>query len=158
MTDETRNIFISHIHEDDEGLRKLKDLLNRNGMTIRDYSISADNPNNARSEDYIKSQILAPRIQQCSTLVVYISPETKDSKYVEWEIKHAVEMRKRIVGVWAHGQNECEIPKALDEFADAVVGWTGNSIIDAINKAINDWQTPSGTSIPPRNIKRHKCA
>ena len=77
MANETKNIFISHIHEDDEGLGKFKGLLKDNGMTIRDYSINADNPNNAHSEDYIKSQILAPRIQQSSTLVVYISPRNQ---------------------------------------------------------------------------------
>ena len=74
MADETKNVFISHIHEDDDGLDKLKDLLKNKGLTIRDYSINADNPNNAKSEDYIKSEILAPRIQQSSTLVVYITP------------------------------------------------------------------------------------
>lgn len=115
MAGETKNVFISHIHEDDEGLGKLKSLLKDNGMTVRDYSINADNPNRAHSEDYIKSQILAPRIRQSSTLVVYISPETKDSKYVNWEIEYAQKEDKRIVGVWAHGENGCEIPKALDD-------------------------------------------
>ena len=43
-------------------------------MAIRDYSIRSDNPNNAHSEDYIKYQILAPRIRQSGVLVVYISP------------------------------------------------------------------------------------
>ena len=33
-------------------------------MECRDYSIRADNPNNAHNEEYIKYQILAPRIQQ----------------------------------------------------------------------------------------------
>ena len=89
MAKDTKNVFVSHIHENDDGLVKFKDLLEDNGMTIRDYSISSDNPNNAHSEDYIKSQILAPRIQQCSTVVVYISPETKDSDYVNWEIEYA---------------------------------------------------------------------
>ena len=105
MADETKNIFISHIHEDDEGLSKLKSLLKDNGMTPRDYSINADNPNNAHSEDYIKSQILAPRIKQSSTLVVYISPETKDSQWVDWEVEYAQKQDKRIVGVWAYGEN-----------------------------------------------------
>ena len=77
MANNIRNIFVSHIHEDDDGLRKLKDLLKSNGMTPRDYSINKDNPNRAHNEDYIKSQILAPRILQSSTLVVYISPDTK---------------------------------------------------------------------------------
>ena len=155
MADETKNIFISHIHEDDEGLDKLKSLLKDNGMTIRDYSINADNPNNAHSEDYIKSKILAPRIQQSSTLVVYVSPETKDSGYVNWEIEYAQKQDKRIVGVWADGENGCEVPKALDDYADAVVGWTGNRIIDAINDKINDWENPDGTKRSPRDINRY---
>ena len=157
MTNETKNIFISHIHEDDDGLGKFKNLLKDNGMTVRDYSINADNPNNAHSEDYIKSQILAPRIQQSSTLAVYISPETKDSDYVDWEIEYAHKQDKRIVGVWAHGEAGCEVPKALDKYADAVVGWTGNRIIDAINGKIDGWENPDGTKCAPRDIERYSC-
>ena len=137
MAEETKNVFVSHVHEDDDGLAKLKGLLKANGLTIRDYSISSDNPNNAKSEEYIKSQILGPRIQQCSTLVVYVSPETKDSIYVNWEIEYAQSNDKRIVGVWADGENGCELPEALTKYADAVVGWTGNRIIDGIVTLLN---------------------
>src|SRR5258708_6158471 len=89
MAEQTKNVFVSHVHEDDAGLAELKNLLAKNGMTIRDYSINSDNPNNAHSEDYIKSQILAPRISDCSTLLVYISPQTRESHYVNWEIEYA---------------------------------------------------------------------
>ena len=157
MADEIKNVFVSHIHEDDTGLAKLKTLLGANGMTVRDYSIRSDNPNNAKSEEYIKSGILAPRIRQCSTLVVYISPETKDSHYVNWEIEYAHREGKRIVGVWAHGEKGCDLPEALEKYADAVVGWTGNSIIDAINGKIDGWTNPDGTQCSPREIKRYSC-
>ena len=157
MADETKNVFVSHVHEDDDGLAKLKDLLKANGMTIRDYSISSDNPNNAKSEGYIKSEILAPRIQQCSTLVVYVSTETKDSDYVNWEVEYAQNQDKRIVGVWADGEKGCELPEALTKYADAVVGWTGNRIIDAINGEIDGWENPDGSQAPPRDIKRYSC-
>jgi len=157
VPDDIKNIFISHVHEDDAGLGKLKDLLKKNGMVIRDYSISSDNPNNAKSEDYIKSKILAPRIQKSSTLVVYISPETKDSKYVNWEIEFAEKNNKRIIGVWADGESGCEVPKALDNLSDAVVGWTGNRIIDAINGKIDGWENPDGTKSAQRDIKRYSC-
>ena len=157
MADETKNVFVSHVHEDDDGLGKLKALLKANGMTIRDYSISSDNPNNAKSDGYIKSRILGPRIQQCSTVVVYVSPETKDSDYVNWEIEYAHSKDKRIVGVWADGENRCELPEALTKFADAVVGWTGNRIIDAINGEIDGWENPDGSQVPPRDIKRFSC-
>ncbi len=157
MAEETKNVFISHIHEDDEGLGKLKGLLKDNGMAVRDYSITADNPNNAHSEDYIKSEILAPRIQQSSTLVVYISPETRESDWVNWEIECAQKRDKRIVGVWEYGEKDCKVPDALDKYADAIVGWTGNSIIDAINGKINGWEGSDGTPVAPRGIKRYSC-
>ncbi len=157
MADQTRNVFISHIHEDDDGLGKLKSLLQNNGMTIRDYSINSDNPNNAHSENYIKSEILAPRIQQSGTLVVYVSQETKESEYVNWEIEYAQKQDKRIVGVWADGEAGCELPDALKDYADAVVGWTGNRIIDAIEGRIDGWENPDGSPILPRNIKRYSC-
>ena len=157
MGDDTKNVFVSHVHEDDVGLNRLKNLLKANGMTIRDYSISSDNPNKAHSEGYIKSQILGPRIQQCSTVVVYISPETKDSEYVNWEIEYAHGKDKRIVGVWAHGEYGCEIPEALKKYADAVVGWNGNSIIDAINGLVDGWENPDGSPIPAHPIKRYSC-
>lgn len=157
MANEIKNVFISHVHEDDDGLVKMKDLLKSDGMTIRDYSINADNPNNAHSEDYIKSQILAPRIDKSSTLVVYISPQTKDSHYVNWEIEYAEKQNKRIIGVWAHGENGCEVPEALENYGDAIVGWTGNNIIDAINGKINGWNNPDGTQATPRQIKRYSC-
>ncbi len=157
MADDMKNVFISHIHEDDAGLGKLKDLLKAKGLTIRDYSINADNPNNAKSDDYIKSEILAPRIQQSSTLIVYITPDTKDSEYVNWEIEYAQSKDRRIIGVWAQGENGCEVPEALNKYADAVVGWTGDNIIDAIDGKIDGWTNPDGTQCTPRQIKRYSC-
>ena len=157
MANEIKNVFISHIHEDDDGLSKLKNLLDKNGISMRDYSISSDNPNNAKSEEYIKTQILAPRIMASGALVVYVSPDTKDSSYVNWEIEYAQKNDKRIVGVWADGEKGCEVPEALNKYADAVVGWTGDQIIDAINGKIDTWENPDGTECSPRDIDRYSC-
>ena len=63
MTDDIRNVFISHIHEDDEGIAKIKGLAEKHGMTVRNGSVTSDRPNSATNEDYIKYQILAPRIR-----------------------------------------------------------------------------------------------
>lgn len=157
MANDIRNVFISHVHEDDEGLGKLKELLGKNGIAIRDYSINSDNPNNAYDEAYIKSKILAPRIQQSGVLIVYITPDTKDSDYVNWEIEYAEKNNKRIVGVWAWGEAGCEMPLSLDQHYDAIVGWNANNIIDAINGDFNGYENPDGSSRERRPIKRHPC-
>ena len=45
MKNEVKNVFISNIHEDDSKLSDLKNLLKKNGIDARDYSINADKPN-----------------------------------------------------------------------------------------------------------------
>ena len=157
MTNDTRNVFISHIHENDEGLVDLKDLAARHGLTCRDASITKGKFNEAQNEEYIKYQILASRINWCSVLVVYISRETKNSDFVNWEIEYAHRQGKRIVGVWERGAKDCELPDALDRYADAVVGWNGESIVDAVNRDSNDWYRPNGSQQDYREIKRYSC-
>ena len=157
MANDIHNVFISHIHEDDDGLINLKSLLKKHGHQIRDGSITSDTPNNATNEDYIKSQILAPKIRWAGVLIVYVSPKTKDSKYVDWEIEYAHKNDKRIVGVWAPGAKDVDLPKALDEYADAVVGWNSERIIDAITGEIDGWTGPDGQPRPERAIRRYAC-
>jgi len=143
---DTKNIFISHVHEDDDLLPKLKDLIGRAGMTVRDGSINSDKPNEATSEEYIKCEILKPRIDWASTLVVLITKGTADSKWVNWEIECAVKQDKNVVGVYAPDASDADMPDALRECGDAaIVGWKGQDIVEAINGDLqgdNAWQDP----------------
>lgn len=158
MANETMNVFISHIHEDDAGLADLKTLTAKNGLNVRDSSITSEKPNNAKDPDYIKQKVLAPQIEWASTLVVYVSRDTKDSQWVNWEIEYANKLGKRIVGVWERGANECEIPEALEKYADAMVGWHGESIVDAITGKSNRWYSCGGELREYRPIKRYSCS
>ncbi|GAJ07067.1 unnamed protein product, partial [marine sediment metagenome] len=46
---DTKNIFISHVHEDDALLPDLKQLIAQAGMDVRDGSITSDKPNDAEN-------------------------------------------------------------------------------------------------------------
>jgi hypothetical protein len=157
LAEETGNVFVSHVHEDDAGLTDLKSLVASKGFNLRDSSITSDKPNNATSPEYIKSEILAPKIQWAGTVVVYLSSDTCQSEWVNWEIEYAHKLGKRIVGVWARGENGCDIPEALEKYADAVVGWNSDSIIDAIKGNKDSWTTPSGEPRPERLIPHYSC-
>ena len=157
MTEQAKNVFISHRHEDDEGLRRIKDLVGSHGMVLRDSSITSDKPNAATNPDYIKREILSPHIRWASVLVVYVSPDTKNHEWVNWEIEYAEKLGKRIVGVWEWGAKDCELPEALNRYADAIVGWNGENIIDAINGSANDWYKTDGSRQEYRNIRRYSC-
>ena len=154
-----KNVFVSHIHLDDAGLADLMALLAKHGIDARNYSITSDKENNAKSPDYIRHGILAPRINACSTLVVYLTPDTKHSDWVNWEIEYAYKQGKTIVGVWEWGSKGCDIPEALKEFHNAIVGWNGESIVGAINGDLKGSFSPNGTPIDsPVPIKRHPCS
>lgn len=157
MTTIRRNVFISHVNEDDHRLIPLKDLLRRAGMDVSDGSIHSGKPNNATNPEYIKSEILKPRIEWASVLVVLISPDTLKSDWVTWEIEYAEKMGKRIVGVWDHGESVCDIPEALNRYADAIVGWQGERVKDAIEGNINNREKPNGDLFEPRYIPRYCC-
>ena len=148
MLQEIRNVFISHIHEDDEGVSEIKELLKKHGFIVRNYSITSEKFNKAKSPDYIKYHILAPHIQLCSALVVYISSDTICSKWVNWEVEYAHRIGKRVVGVWARGQRGCELPEALNNCADAIVGWNGDNIIKAIEGTLNGRSRNSNVQKP----------
>jgi len=155
-----KNIFISHVHEDDDLLPRLKDLISQNGMEVRDGSINSDKPNDAENEDYIKNEILAPRIQWASTLVVLITHDTADSWWVNWEIQYAVKQDKNVIGVFAQNATDADIPEELGKCGDAaIVGWQGERVVDAIKGDIYDWDNPQ-TGEPRAlewRINRYSC-
>ena len=157
LAEETGNVFISHVHEDDAGLTDLKSLVASKGFNLRDSSITSDKPNNATSPEYIKSEILAPKIQWAGTVVVYLSSDTCKSEWVNWEIEYAQKQGKRIVGVWDHGEADCDLPDGLEQYADAVVGWQADRVIDAINGTINNFDPQAGAPPAARKIPRHSC-
>lgn len=150
------NVFISHVHEDDHGLKKLKDLLSSKGMEVRDSSIHKGKFNDAKDPNYIKTGILAPAINWAGVFICYVSPDTKGSEWVNWEIEYAAKQGKRIVGVWEHGEKECDLPTALEEYADAMVGWNAEAVVDAINGK-DSWEKPDGGSRTLVPLKRHPC-
>jgi len=156
MNEKTRNCFISHIHEDDKDVQKLKELVERIGFSIRDSSIDSSKPNQAKDHDYIKGEILAPRIRWASVVAVVISPGTSESSWVDWEIEYAEKLGKRIVGIWAHGAQEADLPVALERYGDALVGWNAKAIVRAL-EGTDEWQDPAGESRPPRTIEHYNC-
>jgi hypothetical protein len=153
MSDEIKNVFVSHVHADDGVIPDLKALAAQQGLDLRDSSITEDRPNHASDPDYIKHKILAPHIQWASTLVVYISPETKDSEYVNWEIEYAHKNGKRIVGVWGAGVSTCEIPHALARYGHALVCWQGEDVVAAITGKLDRWQDHRGVDLGAGPVK-----
>lgn len=159
MAEETKKVYVcSDLNlEDDPGLSNLVELLEENDFQVLNLSSRSENPNNALPEEDIETAEVGQIIEQCSIVVVYISPETKDSEAVNCEIEYAQRNSKRIVGVWEYEGSGCELPAALDAYSDAVVGWKDNRIVDAINGNIDETQNPDGTRCTRIDFERYDC-
>lgn len=157
MGDEVKNVFVSHVHEDDSKLTDLKNLLGKHSYEIKDASINSEKPNNASNPDYIKSEILAPRINWAGAMIVLISPDTHKSDWVDWEIQYAEYKDKPIVGVWCPGATEADLPDNFEQYGNALVGWQGERIIDALNGKINNFEGPDGAPRNIQNTPRAEC-
>lgn len=160
MTDEIKNIFVSHQHNDADRIEAFKSLIGKHGIDMRDSSIYEKKlKNNAHNEQYIKQELIKPLMKWAGTVVVLIGKDTAKSDYVNWEIKTAGEMGKRIVGVYLQGAKEEDIPKELNEYGHNLVGWNGDKIVRAINGEDMDWEKPDGTlrTANPMTIEHYQC-
>lgn len=149
-----RHVFISHHHADDGEVTKLTGLLKRSDIDIRNSSIRAKPANQERLDKGLVSdktieRILRMKISWASTVVVLIGQRTASRPWVNWEIEQANRQGKRIVGIYARGSTEADVPPSFQEYGSALVGWNTESIISAIDGGQNVFQKPDGTDRAP---------
>ncbi|MGB8129473.1 MAG: TIR domain-containing protein [Candidatus Angelobacter sp.] len=162
-TGKRRHVFISHHHADDVEVSKMSDLLTKSGYDIRNSSIRAKPANQRRLErglvkDETIRRLLRMKISWASTVVVLVGKDTHKRPWVNWEIEQANKQGKRIVGVYARGGTESDLPSALKKYASSrIAGWNADSIMDAIDGRNNLFQdsdgSPSQSSHPATTVK-----
>lgn len=145
-----RHLFISHHHQDDEHVTNLTKLLNKKGYDVRNSSVRMKPKNQQRMNEKkvsnaVIERILRMKISWAGTAVVLIGKDTHNRPWVDWEIRKANEQGKRIVGVYLRGGTQADVPKSLENYASAIVGWNSDSIIDAID-GNNRFENPDGTT------------
>ena len=152
-----KNIFISHIHDDDNQVPNVKGAIENHGCEVRNGSIDSSKENDANAENYIKYDILAPRIKWAGALVVYITPDTHESDWVNWEIEFAGKDGIPIVGIWGDGCEGSELPDAFHDYGGALLPIDSQHLLDAIEGNYTNWNTPKGEDIPMRTMPRYGC-
>src|SRR5690242_7798785 len=120
----TRHVFISHHHADDADVDRLRALLKRNGRDIRNSSIRAKPANQRRLDsglvkDETIRRLLRMKISWASAIIVLIGKHTHSRKWVDWEIQQAHRQGKPIVGVYARGSSEADLPPSLKQYSSS---------------------------------------
>ncbi len=88
------------------------------------------------------------KLRWAGQLIVVIGKETHSRPWVNWEIKAAHQLGMPIVGVYENGlKDQVEMPKNLEKYGTARVGWRADSVIDAL-EGKSEFQNPDGTPCP----------
>jgi hypothetical protein len=155
-----RHIFISHHHKDDADVTQLTGLLVGKGYDIRNSSIRAKPANQRRLDqgmvkDETIRRLLRMKISWAGTVVVLIGEQTHLRPWVNWEIEQANKQGKRIVGIFLRGGTDADKPAAFEKYGCALVGWSAQSIMAAIDGTANPFEAPDGS---PRETKHTRVA
>jgi hypothetical protein len=154
--DERRHLFISHHHKDDALVDKFTSLLGGKGWDVRNSSIRAKPANDERLKnglvkDAVLKRLLRMKVSWASTVVVLIGEKTHTRPWVNWEIDQAHAQGKTIVGVFEQGGKDADIPKSLEKYASAIVGWNASSIQRAIDNGERFFESSDGSIRKPVN-------
>ena len=157
--EKTKNVFISHYGKDNDKIEDLRNLLSKQGYSLRDSSISSQD-NNATSENYIKEQLLKPKINWAGQMIVLIGKQTHKRDFVNWEIEQAHKEGKPILGIYVHGgkTEDYKLPENFERYGSALTGWDTNNIVKALEGDFHDFTNPENISRPSSTFfKRGDC-
>jgi hypothetical protein len=78
---------------------------------------------------------------------------------VNYEIKQAYLQGKTIIGVYAHGFKDTQLPEAFKKYGNYTFGWNSvDKIGDAVSGTPIPFENPDGTtSAPIFSIKKIRC-
>ena len=127
------NVFISFSSEDLDEVNLLRGQAKNENSDIEFNDWSLREPFDSKKADYIKRGI-RERIRQCSVTVVYVSDETADSKWVDWEIRESIAMGKGVVAMHKGHSPPKRLPKAVTDNKVPVVPWNQKELAKAIKK------------------------
>ncbi len=119
-----KNLFISFAYEDANEVNLLRGQAKseRSDIEFNDWSVK--DAFDSKNSDYIKRQI-TERIRQSSTTVVYVSEQTQNSRWVNWEVQKSLELGKRVIAVHKGDNAPKNLPDSVRNNPDiAVERWS----------------------------------
>ena len=133
-------------------------LLAEHGFEVTDSSVTNDEPNRAKDPDYIRHG--TPRFRgsigqtwwSCWSRRACVKAATSTGRS-----NTPTSKANGLSGSGPRAARRTTSRQRLSSMWDAVVGWQGERIRDAICGEINNWETSEGELRPEREIARHNC-
>jgi hypothetical protein len=118
-----RNVFISFAYEDINEVNLLRGQAKNENSPIEFNDWSVSEPYNSERAPYIKQRI-AERIAQSSLTVVYISPYSSRSEWVNWEVSESLRLNKTVIGVYSGSVAPTSMPSEITKNGVKCVSWS----------------------------------
>jgi len=129
-----RNVFISFVEEDLAEVNLLRGQAKNENSNLEFNDWSLKEPFDSKNAEYIKRGI-RERIRQCSVTICYISENTANSKWVDWEIRESIKLGKGVIAMYKGNSPPKHLPPAIKELGIKMVPWNQQEIAKAIEKA-----------------------
>lgn len=129
------NIFISHSWNYDEHYQKIIEMLNKEGLEFKDYSVPKSDPVHTNGTDKELYEAIKRKISPCSVVIIMAGVYSSYSKWIDKEIKiskNEFASEKKIIAVEPWGS--LKTSKKVKDNADEIVKWQAKSIVDAIKR------------------------
>jgi len=126
-----RKIFISYDYDNDKHYKNLLVAWDKNKeFDFNFYDQSVDVSVNSDDAAAIR-RVISARISDSTLFLCLIGTQTHQSNWIDWEIRKAIELKKKIVAVKINSTNSS--PSALIGNTDA---WAMSFTFDSIKNAI----------------------
>jgi hypothetical protein len=133
-SDTSRHVFISFAFEDEDEVILLRGQAANDKTELRFDDFSLKEAINSKNEDYIKQKI-RERIDRVSVTAVYLTNDSVNSKWVQWEIAESLKRGKGVIGVHKGDAPPAQLPSAFKQYGLKTVKWAHQDLIQAIEAA-----------------------
>lgn len=118
-----RNVFLSFAYEDLSDVNLLRGQAKNENSDLEFNDWSVREPYDSSRAEYIKQRI-GERISQCSVTVVYVSVDSPNSKWVNWEIEESLRRGKKVIAVHKGDNPPKRLPNGVTANRVKVVPWS----------------------------------
>jgi len=130
-----RSIFISFANEDLNEVNLLRGQAKNENSDLEFIDRSLQKPFDSKDAEYIKRGI-RERIRQSSITVCYLSENTAQSKWVDWEIRESMALGKSVFAMYKGDSLPAKIPSAIKEFKIKLVPWDHKKLLQTIDAVV----------------------
>jgi hypothetical protein len=128
-----KHVFISFAYEDLGEVNLLRGQAKNDKTELEFDDHSVKDAYNSTNAEYIKARI-REKIDRVSVTLVYLSPNTATSAWVNWEIEESAKRGKGVIGVYSGDAPPFRLPTAFSAGGYRTVKWSH----EALTKAVAD--------------------